>query len=288
MKRMNQLEEIPSEFIHLNPWCFEDRIRLFALLIEQTHISLPSVPSMIAFAQDPLGLILNTSIHNDNLLFGFLIQFLWQAKSGRLCLHSRGDSKGFRISNKSWWAGVNYYLCVIPLFGAQKAAWNPILNAIKILPDPLLSAPKFLSHKDGPFLDDRLAPLIDAWYLYFLKIRDYQALKQNSLSELSGLMWNAHNASICYATSILTEELKLSSLDEQLFGMGWASMVGTFAETNPVITTRKKTEKANDLMFPPRILLSEDTLSDFSVPQQEFVKFMQALSSSSLKLNARL
>lgn len=292
---MDGEREGPYDEIYLKPWLFEDRVRLFSLLIEQTHLFAPLSPSSALVAVNPLDPILNSTLHDENLLFGFLIQFLWQAKSGRLQLSPILGVSGYKISDRSWWAGVNFFLSVVPLYGAQKAGWNPLLNAIRIVSDPALPA-KFLVNEEGP-----CPHVIEHWSQYFSMIGDIRrnhittcpsggvlSIGSDVRSHLSQLMWNAHNASVKYAVAILKDELEENAPEEQLFGLGWASLVATFAENNPIVTTRSRTKRVNETMFPPRILKLNDDLSDLSLEQQEFVLFMQSLSRTSNQALARL
>jgi hypothetical protein len=90
-----------------DPWIVEQRIALYEDLIRASDI-----PRWFKNGND-----------SGNLVWGLLLQFEWQNRSGRI--EQVPTVNGSVINTTDWWACMNYHLSVVPFLGAIAAGLVP-------------------------------------------------------------------------------------------------------------------------------------------------------------------
>lgn len=255
-------------------WDYLQRMSLYKYLIEHTPHCLYD-----SEAHD---------MDRNNILWGLPLQHGWQFESGRL-LTSNNDTN---ISSDSWWGAMNYYLSVIPYFGAVDAGLAPMIS-IKYNPDPTIFC-------DSPsFCYDDVKP----WKKFFLHANatkdscsennEDAKLKVNintpiadaidfnlthGMESLLSLLWSAHLHSIDSALPKFSSKLLLLPEPEQTFGSAWATIVDFIAAT--FFPCDLPTTDILQKLLPPRLLQDGDQvpfISDFSRLQNRAVLFIDGL-----------
>jgi hypothetical protein len=84
---------------------------------EMMSISSPAEQDII----DTMKVFIESNINPWSIVWGLPLQHGWQYSSGRL----ETDANSTSINIKAWWADMNYYLSVIPYFGAYEAGFAP-------------------------------------------------------------------------------------------------------------------------------------------------------------------
>jgi hypothetical protein len=195
-----------------------------------------------------------------NIIWGLALQHGWQYRSGRLL------NNGTMIDKNAWWGGMNYYLSIIPYFGAMKNKMVPDIsidytsdkfcNSIESCSDVLKPWEDFFNVLDTDIKECKNSngrrtlefhtPLVDRL--------DFNL--SSNMESLLGSLWTAHLHSINYAKPLFVNQLQMMSKPEALFGNSWAQLVDLIAESrlpcNFTLTNILQT------VLPSRLLIDSD------------------------------
>ena len=244
-------DDVPDHLSHfpivdgttiIDPWNYLERMAMYKLLLEKTRTA------MVPFGPNNTG----------NVLWGLPMQHGWQLQSGRLGKFGGEPdncpaNQSFCISVSSWWAGMNYYLAVIPFVGAVRAGYY------SYWPHPIrLKAPSVTIPSVAPFcksVQECLATVpasTEAWTHFFLYLKNDTKMDQPSTVESTSsivsngstgklspledavlqVMWEAHITSIADGESRVRPLLSRMAQPEQDFGVSWANAVDFLAATH--------------------------------------------------------
>lgn len=245
----------------LDPWDYRDRIRMYKFLVLNIN---HCVWSDSASDDDK-------ERHWGNFLWGLPLQHGWQYESSRLSLDA--DSKSTKFTPRAWWGCMNYFLSVIPYFGAVEAGLAPPvkLSVIGVGGDAMY-APFCLSPADCP-------ELVKPWKDYFLLVNATKdaCSKYVSASGMSGrrdavpalnyhldatseqllsVLWAAHLHSIDSALPLFSAQLDAMSSAEAQFGRAWAGLVDLIAASRFPCNSTMTNFLQN--LLPPRLLVAGD------------------------------
>ncbi|XP_069582170.1 protein LEG1 homolog isoform X2 [Ranitomeya imitator] len=191
-----------------------------------------------------------------------------------------------RISPKSWWACMNYYLAVIPFLAALDAGLLPGIPY-----DIVISRPEeFQSDFCYSVNECRLSSpkAMDEWKYFFQSIKTMNQVSDISVPPLSKeedkallLMWKAHVESLSVALPRCSPRLNYHSEPEQNFGLDWAMTVDFIAATN--FPTNLETTNDFQTFLPNRTLVNGDkapNIPDFSEQQNRVLSTLHFLYNS--------
>ena len=250
----------------LDAWDYKDRIRMYKFLILNIN--------NCAWADKQLAD--DEQRHWGNLLWGLPLQHGWQFTSERLTM---GPSTSTKFTAKAWWGCMNYFLSVIPYFGAVEAGLAP---PVKLEGgDSSLYAPFCASPADCP-------ELVEPWRDYFRLVNATKdgCSKPTSSSSSSSLaasasvsarrdaapalnyhldattegllasLWAAHLHSIDAALPLFSAQLAAMSAAEAEFGRAWAGLVDLIAAARFPCNNTMTNFMQN--LLPPRLLVAGD------------------------------
>ncbi|KAM4041117.1 protein LEG1 homolog [Anomaloglossus baeobatrachus] len=221
---------------------------------------------------------MNEPGNKRNILWGLPLQHGWQYLTGRLRDPSMQPSSGqnnqeqTKISPKSWWACMNYYLSVIPFLAAIDAG---LFQGFPY--DIVISHPdKFQSDfcYSGEECRRSSPKAMDEWTAFFQTIQTFNQNSDISIPPSSkedkalSSMWKAHVESINIALPRCSARLQYLSEPEESFGTDWAATVHFIAATN--FPTNLQSTNEFQTFLPGRILVKGDkapNILDFSGQQ---------------------
>lgn len=212
-------------------WDYMGRMSLYKFLIENVN---------------HCGWDANSRAHDKlylgNIIWGLPLQHGWQLSSGRLLTQENSTV----LTTKSWWADMNYYLSVIPYFGAVEAGLAPNV-VLKYNPDEERFCGRSIDCPD----------IVEPWTSFFALVqqtnntycRDNHDSQQDydvtrfpiaercdfNLSYIVELhlqsLWKAHIHSIATGLPLFETELASMAKPEADFGRSWAGLVDLIAES---------------------------------------------------------
>ncbi|XP_073532138.1 protein LEG1 homolog [Phyllobates terribilis] len=260
----------------INPWNYLDRMAMYKMMLNATEPYLD----------------MKEPGNKKNLLWGLPLQHGWQYLTDRLRDTSVQPSSGqneqeqTRISPKSWWACMNYYLAVIPFLAALDAG---LLQGITY--DIVIAPPsEFESDFCCSVKECRLScpKAMNEWTIFFQSIKTLNQVSDISIPPLSkkedqalSYMWNAHVESIYTALPHCSARLNYLSEPEKSFGMEWATTVDFIAATN--FPTDLESTNNFQIFLPTRILVNGDkapNIPDFSEQQNRVLATLHFLYES--------
>lgn len=170
----------------VDPWLYIDRLGIFKIMVVSTERYF----STWGFN------------NSGNLLWGLPLQFGWQMTTGRLSVTtptSHDLSRITRFSPSSWWADMNYFLSIIPFFGALKAGIVlPAKKPLYILKPANVT--KELSDKFCSSVTEcvsRHPKLMSSWTKFFEHLHEKMVKGETDGKDVTvGLLWAAHTDSI--------------------------------------------------------------------------------------------
>ncbi|XP_075450899.1 protein LEG1 homolog [Ascaphus truei] len=242
---------IQNTKIIINPWNYLERMAMYKILL--------NVTAQYLDMKEP--------DNKRNVLWGLPLQHGWQFHTGRLADPSKlttcGQSNGDQtcISEKSWWACMNYYLVVIPFLGGADAGF------FKDVPHEIeISHPEeFDSDFCYNVTDCRSScpKAMDKWKTFFEFIQAPKPLSDKSVPPLSKEedvllfhMWKAHVESIDAALPRCSKRLQYIPMPEGNFGRDWATAVEFIAATH--FPTNFDSTNNFQIFLPHRILVDGD------------------------------
>ncbi|XP_029452841.1 protein LEG1 homolog [Rhinatrema bivittatum] len=249
--------------VEMDPWRYFDRMAMYRILLASTtkYFSI-------------LG-----SNNSGNILWGLPLQHGWQFHTGRLADPSKTTICGFKdredplcISEKSWWACMNYYLSVIPFLSAAAVGMFADLP-----PQPLEIVPPGQNTEDFCYSIDHcqssFPDVMDKWKQFFQYLKSSNippdsianGMFSPELDEVLHYMWMAHEASIAVANPKCQKRLSYLSDPEQYFDKSWATTVEYIAATH--FLTDFQNSNNFQHFLPPRVLNRGDSppvILDFS------------------------
>mmetsp|Transcript_54128 Transcript_54128/g.169032 ORF Transcript_54128/g.169032 Transcript_54128/m.169032 type:complete len:422 (-) Transcript_54128:54-1319(-) len=148
-----------------------------------------------------------------HFLWAYAAQLDWQWRSGRL-----GVPGSAAISPDSWWGGMNYTLCALPLAAAMDAG---------VLEVPCAG----LEEAARPELAAARASWADVWrsVAHRAEASAERGLSPRERDELQGEVWQAHTATLQAASNLYAAQLDMLPPEEQAFGLGWSRFVEVLA-----------------------------------------------------------
>ncbi|MBI5671147.1 MAG: hypothetical protein HZC41_24385 [Chloroflexi bacterium] len=198
-----QWSALPELTGMVDPFDYQQRLAVYKRLIEVTN------PRGICGQENEL-----------NVFWGYVFQYHWQWRSGRLRLANTPDG---RIDPSSMWGYGNYTLSVIPLIAAMQAGLVP---AMEILPPYSSSAVEYpCSSQDDSFqIPADLREAVQAWQAFFALMQRIEP--GDDLEPLRFELWQAHHRSLTAAEAgIRTLGRQRASRSELDFLIGWIRMV---------------------------------------------------------------
>ncbi|XP_043819766.1 protein LEG1 homolog [Dromiciops gliroides] len=247
----------------IDPWLYTERMGMYKILITLT------AEYFERFAPN----------NEANILWGLPLQHGWQYETDRLtdptnetkCGRQNGDPTC--ISVDSWWACKNYYLSVLPFFGAIEAGVLGISSdQVKVLPPP-----KDQIHFCYDVTDCRSSfpAAMTKWKMFFQQIKK----PSKSLDDLLKYLWDAHVTSLEAARYIFDNRYLYISKPESDFAKSWVKAVDYIAASR-FETTLKKTTRFQKAL-PPRLLKHDDhllSINDFTDSQNRILFLLDLLN----------
>ncbi|XP_074120790.1 protein LEG1 homolog [Sminthopsis crassicaudata] len=246
----------------IDPWLYPERMGMYKILITFT------AKYFERFGPN----------NEENILWGLPLQHGWQFKSGRLtdptnvtdCGRKNGDH--MCISVNSWWACMNYNLCVLPFLGAIEA------GALGISSDQvtLLPPPKDQMHfcYDVTTCRSSFPDAMTKWNTFFQQAKNLSKTLDDLLSDL----WIAHVATLKATKNIFRNRIQYYSKPELDFEKSWTTAMD-YVAAMCFETTLTKTYKFQ-MALPPRLLNSGDQpflIKDFTDSQNRLLYLLNLL-----------
>ncbi|OCT80174.1 hypothetical protein XELAEV_18026989mg [Xenopus laevis] len=258
--------KIQNSKVIINPWNYRERMGMYKILLNITAQYLD----------------MKQPDNKQNMLWGLPLQLGWQFSTGRLAeplaLSTSGhrNENQTRISDRSWWACVNYYLSVIPFLGAFDAGFfSEYPYKIEI------SKPnEFISDFCFNVTDCHLfsPEAMEEWKAFF----EFIKLPRHELEDKTGdfmfRMWKAHVVSISKSLPLCAKRLNYASKPERNFGIDWASGVEFIAATH--FLTDFKNTNTYQIYLPHRMLIQGDNapyIDDFSEGENRVLSSLQRI-----------
>ncbi|XP_036624470.1 protein LEG1 homolog [Trichosurus vulpecula] len=247
----------------INPWLYPERMGMYKILVTFT------AEYFERFAPN----------NEANILWGLPLQHGWQYETGRLadptdetkCGRENGNHTC--ISVDSWWACMNYYLSVLPFFGAIEAGVLGISSdQVQLLPPP----------KDQMYFcysvttcRSTFPETMTKWSTFF-----QQAMEPSkSWDDLLKYLWDAHVASIEEGRTSFDDRSLYFPKPETDFGKSWATAMNYIAAIRFETTLQNVTKFQKAL--PPRLLKPDDPpyfIEDFTDSQNRFLFLLHGLN----------
>eukprot|EP01038_Epipyxis_sp_PR26KG_P007487 gene7487-10202_t len=241
-------------------WDYKERMALYKHLIENVHHCEWSSKVITDDKGEPIMQKLNPF----SILWGLPLQHGWQFSSGRL----ETTDNSTLIDPSAWWADMNYYLSVIPYYGAVEAGIAPKVSLKRDINSTLFCAKS-----------SECSDVVKPWTAFFQLVQSTknscesldeskQLTVNNPLADaldfnltvgmenLLGSLWTAHISSIHYAKPLFEDNLNKLPGPESFFGGSWAEVVDFIAECHflcDLITT-----DVLQNLLPPRMLQEGD------------------------------
>ncbi|XP_053240026.1 protein LEG1 homolog [Podarcis raffonei] len=279
--------------ILINPWSYPQRLGLYKILLKATsNFFAPPGPNdadnnVPGRLPQQHGL---QYISNKNILWGLALQHGWQYSTGRLedptnitrCGKKDGDN--LCISERSWWACMNYYLAIVPFLGAlESGIFGDLADKVEILPPNEQRADFCHSVAEC----NAQAPKAMAGWRDFFKYLSSTALSSEAPEAQEAAlnyMWKAHVHSLAYGRRKFKNRLPYLSGPESNFGEDWAATVDFIAATH--FHTDQETTNRLQTGLPPRMLLEGEKapfIADFTPEQNKVLFLFGALSRTNEK-----
>ncbi|KAE8602396.1 hypothetical protein XENTR_v10013974 [Xenopus tropicalis] len=258
---------VQNSKVIINPWNYRERMAMYKILLNITAQYLD----------------MKQQDNKQNMLWGLPLQLGWQFSTGRLSGPLVSSTCGDRnenqtcISDRSWWACINYYLSVIPFLGAFDAGFfSEYPYKIEI------SKPKeFISDYCFNITDCRLfsPEAMEEWKTFFEFIKLPRQKLEDETDKFLFRMWKAHVVSVSKALPLCAKRLKYASEREGNFGIDWASGVEFIAATH--FHTDFKNTNTYQIYLPHRMLIQEDNapyIDDFSEGENRVLSSLQKIN----------
>ncbi|KAG8510873.1 Protein LEG1, partial [Galemys pyrenaicus] len=266
-----QWKESPAQFSDykvengkyiIDPWIYFDRLGAYKILINNTSTF---------FERFAAG-------GEQNILWGLALQNGWQYISGRLADPKQITNCGYEsnhlcISVDSWWADLNYFLCVLPFLAAVDSGIMRISSdQVSFLPPPVEQT-KFCFNVSS--CKSSYPGLMKKWNVF------YQHL-QSPFSRFEDLLkyyWDAHTSTLEATYRTFEDRLQYYSKPEEDFERKWLLVLKYLAEMQLPTTLIRVHEFQQGL--PPRMLVSGDQapfISDFTNLQNTVLFGLDLLS----------
>ncbi|XP_054992710.1 protein LEG1 homolog [Sorex araneus] len=250
-------EESPGEFSNytsrngkyvINPWVYPERLGMYKILLNKT------AKYFQRFGKD----------NEENLLWGLPLQHGWQYSSGRLADPTRTTDCGYEsdplcISEDSWWADMNYFLCVLPVFGAVDSGIMGISSDQVELLLPPKDGSRFCNSVSS--CQSSYPTTMKKWKAFYQRIQ----LPSTSFDNLLKYLWDAHTSTVKETFSKFEDRYAYYSNPEVKFEKDWITVLGYFASF--WLHTTLITIHEFQIGLPPRILVNGDEapfIKDFS------------------------
>ncbi|XP_077018966.1 protein LEG1 homolog isoform X2 [Tamandua tetradactyla] len=246
----------------IDPWIYPERMGLYKILLNQT------AKYFAKFAPE----------NEQNILWGLPLQHGWQYLTGRLAKPTQKTKYGHEsgdhlfISVDSWWADLNYFLCVLPFLAAIDAGLIEISSDQVTLLLPPKDQMKFCY--DVSSCRSSFSEAMDKWNAF------YQYLQSPS-SHFDGLLkylWTAHTSTLEHTIGKFEDRYEYYTKPEADFARNWIVAMEYFAASLfPTTLTRvHKFQKG----LPPRLLVTGDVapfISDFTDFQNTVLFYLNYL-----------
>ncbi|KAM8945533.1 protein LEG1 homolog [Pelodytes ibericus] len=264
---------IQSSKVIINPWNYLERMGMYKILLNVTVQYLD----------------LKDADNKKNILWGLPLQHGWQQQTGRLedtstyTTHGQRSMDKTQISPKSWWACMNYYLAVIPFFGAADAGFFKEFPLEIELTRPEEFETDFCYNITHCHASSQKA--MSGWKTFFELIKTPRQVTEGSEleDEFLSQMWKAHMESIDIALPRCSKRLKYLSTPEGNFGRDWATAVEFIAATH--FPTNFKSTNDFQVYLPPRLLNEGDQapyITDFTPEENRVLSVLNKIN----KLNS--
>ncbi|KAG8444253.1 hypothetical protein GDO86_009438, partial [Hymenochirus boettgeri] len=246
----------------INPWNYLERMGMYKILLNVTAEFLD----------------LNKPDNKRNMLWGLPLQLGWQLSTGRLSVPStvwncgQNNKTQTCISDRSWWACINYYLSVIPFLGAYDAGLFTKISDIEIS-KPTEFTSDFcynVSHCHLVFPE-----LMETWKSFFEFIKMPRLINETLLDydEFLFRMWKAHTMSNSISIPMCEKRLNYISAPESKFAKDWVLGVEFIAATK-FITDFENTNEYQ-VFLPHRMLIEGNNNTDFSKEEIRVLSTLQ-------------
>ncbi|KAM5166782.1 protein LEG1 homolog [Callospermophilus lateralis] len=227
----------------INPWIFPERLGMYKILLNQTTTYFEKFASG----------------NEQNLLWGLALQHGWQYSSGRLADPSQRTDCGYEsdhlcISVDSWWADLNYFLCVLPFLAAVDSGLLGISSdQVRLRPPPV---------------DQKR-------FCY-----DYVHSPSSTFEDILEYLWVAHIFTLNNIFNTFDDRYVYYSKQEAKFEKNWVNAVEYIGAARIPTTFIRVHESQKGL--PPRILSKMDTasgISDFTALQNTVLSGLSVLGT---------
>ncbi|XP_055982343.1 protein LEG1 homolog [Sorex fumeus] len=263
-------EESPSQFSNytsqngkyvVNPWVYPERLGLYKILLSKT------AKYFQRFGKD----------NEQNPLWGLPLQHGWQYSSGRLADPTRTTDCGYEsdplcISEDSWWADLNYFLCVLPVLGAVDSGIMGISSDQLVLLLPPKDGLRFCNSVSS--CQSSYPETMKKWKAFYQNIQ----LPFTSFDDNLKYLWAAHTSTLEETLKKFEDRFVYYSNPEVEFEKAWCVSVDYFASLHLHTTLIRIHEFQRGL--PSRILVNEDKIpfiKDFSDFQNIFLLGLDTL-----------
>ncbi|XP_060046818.1 protein LEG1 homolog [Erinaceus europaeus] len=245
----------------IDPWIYLERMGMYRILLNKT-----------AKYFETYG-----PENEQNTLWGLPLQHGWQYGSGRLAdptgrTDCGYESNPFCISEESWWADLNYFLCVLPFLSAVDSGIMGIQPDQVILLPPPTSQTKFCLTVSSCW--SSYPELMKKWNTF------YQHLKSDCRN-FDGLLvdlWAAHTSTLFATSKYFEDRFDNYAVPETNFGKAWIVVVEYLAIYKFPTVLHKVYAFQKGL--PPRLLATDDKapfISDFTDLQNMLLSFVNIL-----------
>lgn len=249
----------------VNAWDYKQRMSLYKYLVENVQSCVWETDKMKQ---------IDSRYHPGNLLWGLPLQHGWQYSSGRLLTAPNSTL----FTSDAWWGNMNFYLSVIPYYGAVQAKLAPSISLAYNPNNTLFCG----NPEDCP-------ELVQPWTDFFTLVQTLPCTTNTTtdtttssvvtfppptpiadyfdynltypMERLLQSLWKAHIHSITTALPLFNTQLQSLSPPEQLFALSWSNLVDFIADSlfpcNVIITNWLQN------CLPHRILLSNDIIPPY-------------------------
>ncbi|KAM9968939.1 hypothetical protein ACTFIW_000342 [Dictyostelium discoideum] len=246
---INNIFSIVISSTKLNPWVFEERIKLYDILINSTKVEI--------FGDDNL----------NNCFQGFKIQLDWQKTTGRSMIIDNSNN----ISVNSWWGSMNYYESIIPFISAMNLGIiQPPIELVNIGDDRFCT--------DYSECDKELMEPWDLYFQFLIKIKD-EKYSYSIQQQILKYNWDGHMKSLSIGLKLFNDKLNYLSKNEIKFSTGFVHFVDIISLIN-FNTNYSQILPIFDSL-PPRML----TNSDYPPFFKGFTRTQNFYTSSVLSIN---
>ncbi|XP_027803200.1 protein LEG1 homolog [Marmota flaviventris] len=249
----------------INPWIFPERLGMYKILLNQTATYFEKFASG----------------NEQNLLWGLALQHGWQYSSGRLADPSQRTDCGYEsdhlcISVDSWWADLNYFLCVLPFLAAVDYGILGISSDQVRLQPPPMDQKRFCYDVSGCLLS--FPEIMNKWSDFY----KYVHSPSSTFEDILEYLWVAHVFTLNNIFNTFDDRYVYYSKQEAKFEKNWVNAVEYIGAARIPTTFIRVYESQKGL--PPRILSKMDTasgISDFTALQNTVLSGLSVLGTVS-------